>query len=65
MHTGSAIFAAELLQLALELLLPAPPHHGLRVRDGPCEGRVRQLCKRKDREGMYYFAPKLIYSGRH
>ncbi len=34
---------AELLELLLQLLLPAPAHHGLRVRDAPRETRVRQL----------------------
>jgi len=41
---GAAVLAAELLQAPLQLLLPPPPHHSLRVRDGPREACLRQFC---------------------
>ena len=39
----SGNLAPVLLQLLLQLLLPSPPHHRLRVADAPRERRVRQF----------------------
>ena len=40
---GPAVATLELLQLLLQLHLPPPLHHRLRVRDAPREARLREL----------------------
>lgn len=40
---GAAVARPKLLQLLLQLLLPSPAHHGLRVGDGARERRLGQF----------------------